>query len=216
MAEETKKLCMTMVENGDLEELPKERVFEEIKKLLLKAEKPSIGFELLKELHILRYFPELSTKNWIVLDRLSSHKNIRLSLAILTFGLDEEKVEQFMLRLSDEVKLIASVKSLVKGHTKVLQNDLNDVEIRRLSTTVDMKELAIICENRSILERAKVLGVDQHAPKELLQGRDLIALGYNPSGVFSKILSEVYELQIQGKIINRDEALKYVKEYPWQ
>jgi tRNA nucleotidyltransferase (CCA-adding enzyme) len=42
-----------------LEELPKERVFEEIKKLLLKAKKPSIGFSLMKELGILRYFPQL-------------------------------------------------------------------------------------------------------------------------------------------------------------
>ncbi len=216
MAEKTKKLCMVMVENGDLEELPKERIFEELKKLLLKAEKPSIGFELLKELNILKYFPELSTKNWSTLDRLSSHKNIRLLLAVLTFGLEEEKVEHFMMRLSDEVKLVNSVKSLVNAHKKVLQDNLNDTEIRRLSTKVDMRELSILCENRSILERAKVLGVDQHAPKDLLQGRDLIALGYKPSGLFSQILSEVYELQLQGKIINKDEAITYVKEYPWQ
>jgi tRNA nucleotidyltransferase (CCA-adding enzyme) len=53
------KLCRTMVERGELQELPKERIFEEIKKLLLKAERPSIGFELMKEMGILRHFPEL-------------------------------------------------------------------------------------------------------------------------------------------------------------
>jgi len=55
----TKELLKVMVKRGDLKELPKERVFEEFKKLLLKAKKPSIGLELLKELGILEYFPEL-------------------------------------------------------------------------------------------------------------------------------------------------------------
>ena len=55
----TKELLKLMVARGDLEELPKERVFEEFKKLLLKAKKPSLGFELLKEIGALKYFPEL-------------------------------------------------------------------------------------------------------------------------------------------------------------
>ena len=59
LAEETKVLCQQMTEEGMLEELPKERVYAEFKKLLLKAEKPSVGFELMKELGVLRYFPEL-------------------------------------------------------------------------------------------------------------------------------------------------------------
>ncbi|WP_419763988.1 MAG: CCA tRNA nucleotidyltransferase [Arcobacter sp.] len=52
-------LCKKMVLKGDLDELPKERIFEELKKLFLKSPKPSIGFELLKELEILNYYLEL-------------------------------------------------------------------------------------------------------------------------------------------------------------
>ena len=55
----TFELCSLMVKNNDLDELPKERVFEEFKKLLLKSKKPSIGFEFLKDLGALKYFPEL-------------------------------------------------------------------------------------------------------------------------------------------------------------
>lgn len=216
MAASTKKLCMEMVEEGALEELPKERVFEELKKLLLKAQKPSIGFELLKELQVMSYFPELTTKTWGKLDRLASHKNIELLLAILVSDLQEGAIERFILRLSSEVKLLNSVKALVKAYQQVKKLEPTDTEIRRLSTVVDMQALSIICENESILERAKILGVDQHAPKVLLQGRDLIALGYKPSGDFSKILSAVYALQIEGKISNKEEAINYLKEYPWQ
>jgi tRNA nucleotidyltransferase (CCA-adding enzyme) len=59
LAKETNLLCKKMVEDGLLEELPKERIYIEFKKLLLKSQKPSIGFELMRELGILRYYPEL-------------------------------------------------------------------------------------------------------------------------------------------------------------
>jgi len=59
LAPETKKLCLNMVKEGLLEELPKERIYKEFVKLLLKSPKPSVGFELIRELGILRYFPEL-------------------------------------------------------------------------------------------------------------------------------------------------------------
>ena len=55
----TKKLCKEIVLKDELKYLPKERIYEELKKLFLKSEKPSIGFELFRELGILKYFPEL-------------------------------------------------------------------------------------------------------------------------------------------------------------
>ena len=60
VAYETAELCRKMVQEGMLNELPKERVYEEWKKLLLKARHPSIGFERMREWGILaRHFPEL-------------------------------------------------------------------------------------------------------------------------------------------------------------
>jgi len=57
---ETFELMSEMVGRGDLEELSKERVTEEIKKLLLLAETPSIGFGLLRDLGVIsRDYPEL-------------------------------------------------------------------------------------------------------------------------------------------------------------
>ena len=48
----------------ELNELPKERIFEEFKKLLLKSNKPSKGFNYFDELDILKHYPELkSIKN---------------------------------------------------------------------------------------------------------------------------------------------------------
>ena len=54
---QTMQLCQSMV--NTFSELPKERVFVEWKKLLLKTEKPSIGLEFLKNSGWLVHFPEL-------------------------------------------------------------------------------------------------------------------------------------------------------------
>jgi len=53
--DELKKLCSRL----DFSELSAERVFGELEKLLLRSEKPSIGFELLRETALLRFFPEI-------------------------------------------------------------------------------------------------------------------------------------------------------------
>ncbi len=53
------ELMQTMVAEGMLNELPKERLFGELIKLLLKSAKPSIGFKLMDTLGILDLLPEL-------------------------------------------------------------------------------------------------------------------------------------------------------------
>jgi tRNA nucleotidyltransferase (CCA-adding enzyme) len=55
IAPETVELCRSL----PLEELPIERVYGEIKKLLLQADKPSLGLEWMRKMDLLRYFPEL-------------------------------------------------------------------------------------------------------------------------------------------------------------
>ena len=57
--DKTFRLCKDIVNRGELSELPKERVYTEFQKLLLKSLKPSIGFKLIRDLGILRYYPEL-------------------------------------------------------------------------------------------------------------------------------------------------------------
>ena len=52
-------LCRDMISKGALEELPKERIFEEFKKLFLKSSRPSIGMELLRTMGGLPFFTPL-------------------------------------------------------------------------------------------------------------------------------------------------------------
>lgn len=52
-------LCRDMIAKGGLGELPKERIFEELKKLLLLSKSPSIGMALLREMGGLSFFTPL-------------------------------------------------------------------------------------------------------------------------------------------------------------
>ena len=287
LADETKVLCRQMVEDGLLEELPKERVYTEIKKLLLKAEKPSLGFELIRELGVLKYFPELQDilnvpqdptwhpegDVWIHTlmcvdamvklcrsgcphpdDQNEDKQKLKFLFAILchdfgkasTTAFDEEKgrlraigheaagvepTKNFMYRLTDEHDFIESILPLVEYHlmpSQFYKNGAKSKAIRRLATKVNIEELVIVAKadflGRSsedalagvyeagewLLEKAKVLKVQNKPLDNLLQGRDLISLGLEPSPEFTRILGEVYELQLEGTICSKEEALAYV------
>lgn len=45
----------------------------------------------------------------------------------------------------------------------------------------------------------------------LITGHDLIALGLKPGPIFKTILTEMEELQIEGKIKNKEEGIEYLK-----
>ncbi|MBA3633484.1 MAG: HD domain-containing protein [Acidobacteria bacterium] len=57
------------------------------------------------------------------------------------------------------------------------------------------------------IERARSLSVETEAPKPLLMGRHLIELGLPPSAKFGEITKAVYEMQLDGRITNLEEAV---------
>jgi tRNA nucleotidyltransferase (CCA-adding enzyme) len=63
------------------------------------------------------------------------------------------------------------------------------------------------------LAESKKIGVSNKPPTPLLQGRDLVKLGLQPSPAFKNILYEAYEAQIEGVITTHDEALLWAAEY---
>jgi tRNA nucleotidyltransferase (CCA-adding enzyme) len=278
LAEDTLVLCKRMVEDGVLEELAKERVYEEWKKLLLKAEKPSIGFELMRELGILeRYFPELQdlvgvvqSPVWhpegdvwvhtmmcldemVVLLENDKKLNLKYMFAILCHDLgkathttvDEgriraighegaglEPTKSLMYRLSDEHDFIESLLPLVEHHLKPSQfyaGKSKASAIRRLATKVNIEELVVVAKadflgrtteeslsgvydaGEWLLAQAQVLQVQNKPLNNLLKGRDLIDLGFEPSPKFSKVLAIVYGEQLEGKLVTKQEALDFVK-----
>lgn len=280
LADETFSLCKHMVESGMLEELPKERIYKEFTKLLLKAAKPSLGFELMRELGILRYFPELEaligvkqSPKWhpegdvwvhtmMCLDEMvallgdDKKLNLKYMFAILCHDLGKaitttveedgriraighekaglKPTRSMMYRLSNEHDFIESLLPLVEHHLKPSQfyaDKSKDKAVRRLATKVNIEELVVVARadflgrtteealtrdykaGAWLLNKASKLKVKTKPLEHLLQGRDLIDLGLEPSPQFKMILDEVYELQLEGTISDRLEALDHIKKY---
>ncbi len=298
LANETFLLCKQMVKEGMLEELAKERIYEEWKKLLLKSSKPSTGFELMRTLGILeRYFPELhalvdvpQSPKWhpegdvwvhtmMTLDamhqelkiknapeqsdrcpwgeklKMKDKQKLKFLFAILCHDLGKavsttidvkgnirsigheitglELSKSLMYRLTDEHTFIESLLPLVAHHLKPSQfyaNGAKSAAIRRLATKVNIEELVLVAKadflGRTteealygdykagdwLLEKASKLNVKTKPLECVVQGRDLLDLGLEPSPLFKSIIDEVYTLQLAGTITSKEEAYAWIKK----
>ena len=280
--EKTKVLCKQIVLNDELKYLPKERIYEELKKLFLKSSKPSIGFELIRELGILKYFPELEVlinciqepeyhpegDVWIhtmmCLDEMArilkeenikdEYKKLYLFYAILCHDLGKpfctkeingkitsfkhenlgiEPTISFLSKLTNEKKFIEIVCSLVKNHLAPFQLYLAESSlkaIKRLSLKVNIEDLCLVCladclgrdisdkdkcpkATSWLLNSAKELNIQNKAIAPLVQGRDLIALGYKPSKKFKDILDFAFDLQLDEHLEKDLIVQKVIEKY---
>ena len=69
---------------------------------------------------------------------------------------------------------------------------------------------------RWLAEQAERLRVADAAPKPIVQGRDLIALGMKPGVEFGRILKAAYDAQLDGAFFDLKGGIDYVKEGKWK
>ena len=225
-------LCYRLVSEDKLSELPKERIFEEIKKLLLKSQRPSIGFKLLKSLGALKHFKNLyrlsDEKYTYTISNLDkTTKNLTkdpktdlvLMLAVLCYEFNESEISEFVSNLSNEKELLVRVIPLVEN-LKTLKNEdkMNDYYLYKLSTKICLKEITILSLSvhgfgKNMIKRAKELGIYTKKAEPILHGKDIIELGVKPSNKFSKILDEAYEAQMHSEFNTYEGAIKWLKKY---
>ncbi len=162
------RLCRIIVDSGELQSLPKERIFEEFRKLLLKADTPSIGIDLLKTFGALRYFEELdvmasmrcrSQKNifehtLLTLDTMASMrtgdtaKDLTFMLAILCHKMPQNG-RSFLEKLTESRKLIDAVTTLVRYNRypqKMYETHASEAEVLELSNNVCIADLIPVAE----------------------------------------------------------------------
>ena len=165
----------------------------------------------------------------------ATHTTVEVDGRIRAIGHEEaglEPTKSLLYRLTDEHDFIESLLPLVEHHLKPSQFYAGKAKasaIRRLATKVNIE--ALVCVAKAdflgrtteesligiyhagawMLEKSKALKVMNKPLEPLLQGRDLIALGLEPSVKFKEILDGVYAKQLEGKLTSREEALVYVK-----
>ena len=240
-------VCKKMVAENILSELSKERIFQEIKKLLLKSIHPSKGFILLKELGTFDHFHELQGIDELqwehtlrVLDEMAKLKtnnektDTLLMLCILCHSFENTthytKTKSFIQKLTNENELLKQVINLVENYnaiTALKGKNIEDAALYKIAQKSNIEKLLLISEaeyfaeeknedftlGKMIRKRAKELHILNQKVPSLLQGKDLIQLGLEPSKRFSHILDDAYTAQIEGKFSSHEDALKWLRSY---
>ena len=153
---------------------------------------------------------------------------------IRSLGHDEAGVEptlSFLRRLTNEERILKEVPPLVRLHMRpfaMWKDKSSDNAIRRLAAKVvriDRLVRVAAADDagrppfpsepeplRWLLAEAERLRVADSAPKPIVQGRDLIALGMKPGVRFGTILKTAYEAQLDGVFHDLAGGIEFVKE----
>ncbi len=157
---------------------------------------------------------------------------------IRSIGHDEAGVaptKSFLKRLTNEEQILKEVPPLVAAHMKPFafwKSHAGDAAIRRLALKVgrldrlirvsradDEGRLATSVATSArgqdldwLAEAAHRLAVADAAPKPILQGRDLIAMGFKPSPQFGLWLKEAFDAQLDGVFSDLDGARAFFRK----
>ncbi|MCT7554012.1 tRNA nucleotidyltransferase/poly(A) polymerase family protein [Aliarcobacter butzleri] len=216
--ENTKILCKKIVSSGELKFLPKERIFEELKKLFLKSKKPSLGLNLLKEFNIMNIeqnLEEIDNLAFILKDKnYDDFRKLYLFYSCLCKGMNEDETFSFIKNLTDDKKFIKNI--LILNET----NLINDIKIlKRLSLKLKLEDLIVLNQafknqiSLEVFEILKNLDILNTSIKPLVLGKDLIKLGFAPSEKFKEILDFAFNLQIEDNLSKSNIIEKIRQQY---
>lgn len=148
---------------------------------------------------------------------------------IIAYGHDtigEALAREFLRKMTVDKQFIQAVSVLVREHMHPVllykqKEQISDKAIRKLVNRVNLKELLLLSEadflGRTIdreyrpiqewfVNRVQSLGLRlDRVIQPLVQGRDLLRLGYKPGPQLGSILKNAFELQLEGK--NKEEIL---------
>ncbi len=209
--------------HGRLQDVSSERILNEMQKLLTGAYfRQGLRALIQSKLHMVCW-PELSKLD---VDQLApflsflSWENAFAAVALLT-GLDPEprlrawkasrdsikKVKAQMdgvgILLDDKSTRAARIQALGGAefaHTLVLASGLLSLKKQRRRLDGWIKEYL------------QVAGPNGELPKPLLSGDDLLAAGVPASEKMGKILKTLFEAQLDGKIVSREQAIQLLRE----
>ena len=136
--------------------------------------------------------------------------------------------EEICRRLKMSNEEISRVVDLVSIHAEFSEIDtMRESDLRRLLTRPNIADhlelLRVSCLSGKRNLKTYEFGLQkvqqynrEAAITPLINGEDLIAMGYSPGPVFKKILRSVEDLQFEGVLRTREEAVAHVKSaFPW-
>lgn len=223
-----------------MENLPKERIFEEWKKLILQGRLISKGLKILRLTGWDWFFPELVCKNTDRfqdrMDDFAYHRQLRsdgehealiIGFTCLCLDFDSEKeTRSFMERLTNQKRLIDDVVQLWRNqfvpelwYTELQSEQQRKTGIRRKACELPIRRLCrliyVVNSKSDLADRlyreAAELGVLDGPLKPLLTGKLLLEHGYKSGVMMGHLLDSAYEAQISSSFDTVEEGLKFLR-----
>jgi tRNA nucleotidyltransferase (CCA-adding enzyme) len=145
---------------------------------------------------------------------------MELAFATLLCG-NADTALQFLERITNETHLIKVVPLVLNAFQNLDKNVACDAPaLRRLAVKLGGLKLLCLLVKSSTQEAfadelwnsASKLNLLENAPEPYLTGKMLMDLGVKPGKQMGEIIKQSFELQLDGKIANVEEALAWARE----
>jgi poly(A) polymerase len=153
---------------------------------------------------------------FMITDRIRFHEHERLGV---------EMAERICKRLKMANSQIETICWIIAKH--LVFKDIDKMRVSTLKRLFSHKDYPLLAELHradrlgSVMDLKpyyiaarlyKKLSKEELKPKPLINGYDLIKLGFKPGPIFSKILKVVEEAQLEKEVTTKEEALKLVQK----
>ena len=133
--------------------------------------------------------------------------------------------ERICKNLKFSNKQISDIKSLVSEHMKFgniknmkkstfkrfisIDNFDLHLKLHKADCLASHGDLSLL---QFTMEKIEELKSEPIKPSPIINGDDLISLGLKPGPKFKKILGEIFDEQLEGNILNREEGISFTKK----
>ncbi len=131
--------------------------------------------------------------------------------------------EELLLRLRQPAARVGEVKELVAGHMQFVEaTQMRRAKLRRFlgagifPRMLELMRLDILYSNgdfatwQFLKESFEAFRSEPVLPEPLVRGRDLVAWGIAPGPDMGRLLNELYDAQLEGRVASLEEAREYV------
>lgn len=217
-----------LAKNTDLSDLPKERIWMELEKLFLKSANPALGVVDIYTLGIAKKcFPSFQMYDTMFdalqrtpqyCEKLTEGEKLAVIVTVMALGSEETLLDEMGLNSVDGYNVRKVAENLIRNIPE--RPLIGDYEYHLLSQRVIMKLMEALMyifnvpEAKEFTETINRLGIQEKPVEPIVRGRDLIALGMEPSPAMGKALDQIYSLQIRGvpeeKLLSTAQTLYHI------
>ncbi|MBM3737000.1 MAG: CCA tRNA nucleotidyltransferase [Acidobacteria bacterium] len=209
---------------GEIRTVSKERVRDELDRILVEGD-ARLGFELMARTGLLNFvIPEVMPPPLEILGRLRDPSH-DLAWAALLHQLDVDTACRVLARLRSSTDRIRQVEALLghrAGFGRVREMPVAELKrflrVPRIEEHLELQRLECEAAGSFPADYAFAAGKLREFPRELLwparlvTGDDLSAAGLAPGPQFREILHAIETAQLEGTVVTRDQAARFVKD----